>query len=86
VYVNSEDGNAYELPQGNSGVFTMPTGKIFLNSAIGAAYTPLSLGADGKAYTQNNGQLFVIGNYSAPPSSAATGVTPPASSMATQHR
>lgn len=86
VYVNSEDGNAYELPQGNSGVFTVPTGKIFLNSAIGAAYTPLSLGADGKAYTQNNGQLFVIGNYSAPPSSAATGVTPPASSMATQHR
>jgi hypothetical protein len=62
VYVNSEDGNAYELPQGNSGVFTVPTGKIFLNSAIGAAYTPLSIGADGKAYTQNNGQLFVVGN------------------------
>jgi|HubBroStandDraft_6_1064221.scaffolds.fasta_scaffold19213_2 hypothetical protein len=62
VYVNSEDGNAYELPQGNSGIFTVPTGKIFLDSAIGAAYTPISVGPDGKIYTQNNGQLFVIGN------------------------
>jgi len=50
------------LPQGNSGVFTMPTGKIFLNLAIGAAYTPLSIGADGKLYTQNDGILFVVGN------------------------
>ncbi|HXN98650.1 MAG TPA: hypothetical protein VN881_06215 [Candidatus Acidoferrales bacterium] len=62
VYVNSEDGNVYELPQSNSGVFTVPTGKMFLNSAIGAAYTPISIGPDGKLYTQNNGQLFVIGN------------------------
>ena len=62
VYVNSEDGNAYELPQGNSGIFTQPSGKIFLNSAIGAAYTPLSVGPDGKLYTQNNGHLFVVGN------------------------
>jgi hypothetical protein len=62
VYVNSEDGNAYELPQGNTGVFKVATSKIFLNSAVGAAYTPLSLGIDGKIYTQNNGQLFVAGN------------------------
>ena len=62
VYVNSEDGNAYELPQSFSMVFSVPTGKIFLDSAIGAAYTPLSIGPDGKLYTQNNGQLFVIGN------------------------
>jgi hypothetical protein len=61
VYVNSEDGNVYELPQSNSGIFTAPTGKMFLNSAIGAAYTPISIGPDGKLYTQNNGQLFVIG-------------------------
>ncbi|MGC1581414.1 MAG: hypothetical protein WA766_08020, partial [Candidatus Acidiferrales bacterium] len=61
-YVNSEDGNAYELPQGNTGVFKVATSKIFLNSAVGAAYTPLSLGIDGKIYTQNNGQLFVAGN------------------------
>jgi BACON domain-containing protein len=62
VYVNSEDGNVYELPQSNSGIFTAPTGKMFLNSAIGAAYTPISIGPDGKLYTQNNGQLFVVGN------------------------
>jgi hypothetical protein len=62
VFVNSEDGNIYELPQGNTGVFTTPSGKRFLDSALGAAYTPLSLGPDGKAYTQNNGHLFVVGN------------------------
>lgn len=62
VYVNSEDGNIYELPQGNHGVFTVPTGKMFLNLALGAAYTPLSIGMDGKLYTQNNGQMFVVGN------------------------
>lgn len=62
VYVNSEDGNIYELSQGNQGVFTVPTGKMFLNLALGAAYTPLSIGADGKLYTQNNGHLFVVGN------------------------
>lgn len=62
VYVNSEDGNAYELPQGNSGTFTNPTGKIFLKLALGAAYTPLSLAPDGTIYTQNDGNLFVVGN------------------------
>jgi len=62
VYVNSEDGNIYELPQGNSGVFSTPTGKMFLDLALGAAYTPLSIGEDGKLYTQNNGQMFVVGN------------------------
>lgn len=59
VYVNSEDGNIYELAQSNPG---SPAGKIFLNLAIGAAYTPLSIGADGKLYTQNDGILFVVGN------------------------
>ncbi len=62
VYVNSEDGNIYELAQGNSGVFTTPTGKMFLNLALGAAYTPLSVGGDGRLYTQNNGHLFAVGN------------------------
>jgi hypothetical protein len=35
---------------------------LFLNIAIGAAYTPLSIGPDGKLYTQNDGHLFVVGN------------------------
>lgn len=56
VYVNSEDGNVYVLS---------PTGKLqsklFLKLALGAAYTPLSLGPDGQIYTQNDGELFVVG-------------------------
>jgi hypothetical protein len=62
VYVNSEDGNIYVLPQGHSGIFTLPRGNLFLNLALGAAYTPLSIGPDGKFYTQNDGHLFVVGN------------------------
>ena len=62
AYVNSEDGSVYELPQGNTGVFTVPTGKMFLDQAVGAAYTPLSIAPDGRLYTQNNGHLFVVGN------------------------
>ena len=62
VFVNSEDGNIYELPQGQTGIFTQPTGKLFLDLALGAAYTPLSIGLDGKLYTQNNGHLIVVGN------------------------
>jgi hypothetical protein len=62
VFVNSEDGNIYSLPQGHSGVFTAPGSAMFLNLAIGAAYTPLSIGPDGRLYTQNDGHLFVVGN------------------------
>jgi hypothetical protein len=62
VYANNEDGNIYELLQGHSGIFTTPTKQLFLNLALGAAYTPISIGADGKLYTQNNGHLYVVGN------------------------
>jgi hypothetical protein len=61
VYVNGEDGYLYSINQG-SGVLTVPRQKKFLKQAIGAAYTPLSIGADGKIYTQNAGHLFVVGN------------------------
>ena len=56
VYANSEDGNLYAIGQG--GVLEQ---KIFQQLAIGAAYTPASLGGDGKIYTQNDGHLFVVG-------------------------
>lgn len=62
VFVTSEDGNIYAIPQGNSGVFTTAQGNLFLNVALGAAYTPLAIGPDGRFYTQNNGHLFVVGN------------------------
>jgi hypothetical protein len=60
VYVNSEDGNVYSIAQGNDGV--TPQQKMFLKQAIGAAYTPLSVGPDGKLYVQNDGHLFIVGN------------------------
>jgi hypothetical protein len=62
VYANSEDGNVYSIAQGNTGVFTTFKEHLFTNLAIGTAYTPLSIGPDGKLYVQNDGHLFVIGN------------------------
>jgi hypothetical protein len=61
VYVTSEDGHVYSLPQGHHGVFTKPLQRIFLLEALGAAYTPMSIGEDGKEYSQNDGHLFVVG-------------------------
>jgi outer membrane protein assembly factor BamB len=57
VYANSEDGNLYSIAQG--GVLKQ---RIFLNQSIGAAYTPLSLGPDGKIYTQNGGHFYAVGD------------------------
>jgi hypothetical protein len=66
VYVESEDGNAYVIPQGHTGVFDMgssgpPVQRLFLQLALGAAYTPLSIDRQGRIYTQNAGHLFVLG-------------------------
>lgn len=56
VYANSEDGNLYAINQGGT-----LKANIFLDQALGAAYTPLAIGPDGRIYTQNRGILFVIG-------------------------
>lgn len=56
VYANSEDGHLYAINQGGT-----VRERIFLQLALGAAYTPLSLGVDGRIYTQNAGRLFVVG-------------------------
>ncbi len=56
VYANSEDGNLYMIGQGGREM-----GRLFLNLALGAAYTPLSIGFDGKIYTENDGILFAAG-------------------------
>jgi hypothetical protein len=61
VYLTSEDGHVYSASQGHKGVFTQWHQKIFLKEALGAAYTPLSIGDDGKVYSQNDGRLFVVG-------------------------
>jgi hypothetical protein len=56
VYANNEDGGLYTIRQGGT-----VKDHIFLNSAIGGAYTPLSIGPDGKIYAQNEGHLIVVG-------------------------
>ena len=43
-------------------MFTTPTANMFLNLAVGAACTPLSIGPDGLLYLQNDGHMFVVGN------------------------
>jgi hypothetical protein len=57
VYANSEDGYVYAINQGG----TLKK-RIFLGSAIGAAYTPLAISADGKLYTENAGVMLVVGS------------------------
>jgi hypothetical protein len=57
VFSNSEDGNLYEIDRNGKLV-----NAVFTNLAVGAAYTPISIGPDGKIYTQNNGHLFVVGD------------------------
>jgi len=57
VYSISEDGNIFAINQGG----TLKQ-KLFQQLAVGAAYTPASIGRDGKIYSQNAGHLFVIGN------------------------
>jgi uncharacterized protein (TIGR03437 family) len=56
VYANSEDGNLFAIQQGGAAVT-----EIFQQLALGAAYTPASIGGDGKIYSQNDGHLFVVG-------------------------
>jgi hypothetical protein len=56
VYANSEDGNLYAIAQGGG-----LKQAFFLNTAVGAAYTPVSIGPDGKIYTQNFGHMIVVG-------------------------
>ena len=56
VYGDSEDGNLYVIKQGGT-----VKGKIFLQKATDAAYTPVSIGRDGKIYTLNNGDMFALG-------------------------
>lgn len=56
VYVNNEDGFLYAIAQGGA-----IQQRIFLFTGLGAAYTPLSIGADGRIYAQNAGHLYAIG-------------------------
>ncbi len=56
VYAGSEDGNLYAIDQGGR-----LRDNLFLQLAVGAAYTPVAIGGDGKLYAENFGTLFVAG-------------------------
>ena len=56
VFVNSEDGGLYVIRSNGK-----LRDQLFLDTALGAAYTPLSIAGDGRILTQNNGHLFVVG-------------------------
>ncbi len=71
LYVNGEDGVLYAFDRAGN-----PAGQIFLDTALGAAYTPVALGPDGVVYTQNNGHLFAVGKARSPRAPLAP-LTPP---------
>jgi hypothetical protein len=56
TYASSEDGFLYAIGPGG-----LPFGKIFLDVAVGAAYTPVSISSDGILYVPNNGHVFAVG-------------------------
>jgi len=56
VYANAEDGFVYAIAQGGA-----LRDRLFLSSALGAAYTPVSLSGDGFVFTQNNGVVYRVG-------------------------
>jgi outer membrane protein assembly factor BamB len=56
VYANSEDGNVYAINADGT-----LRDWIFLDRAIGAAYTPIALDRRGHVFALNSGHLAVIG-------------------------
>jgi len=66
VFANAEDGHVYAINQGGT-----LRERLFLNLALGAGYTPLSIGGDGRIYTQNDGLFFAVGQVSTPRRRAA---------------
>jgi len=69
VMALSEDGNLYAIPQGHTGVFDMTSPdvhRMFTNLALGAAYTPSTIAPNGLIYTENGGDLLVVGASGTP--------------------
>jgi outer membrane protein assembly factor BamB len=56
LYANSEDGNLYAI--GKDGQLR---GNLLLDTALGAAYTPVVLDREGRVYALNAGHLYVVG-------------------------
>jgi outer membrane protein assembly factor BamB len=56
TFANAEDGHLYALDATGT-----ERDRIFLDRALGAAYTPLALDDAGRIYAMNNGRVFVVG-------------------------
>lgn len=56
MYANSEDGNVYEI-----GADGTERGHLLLDTALGAAYTPVTLDHAGRIYALNAGHMYVVG-------------------------
>ena len=56
MFANSEDGNLYAITADGQ-----LRDRLFLNPALGAAYTPLSIDNEGRVYGLNNGHVFAVG-------------------------
>jgi outer membrane protein assembly factor BamB len=56
VYGTGEDGNAYAVGQGG-----VEKARVFMDMALGAAYTPIALDGKGRVYAMNDGALKVLG-------------------------
>jgi hypothetical protein len=56
IFLNSEDGTLYAFDASGN-----VAGSLFLDTALGAAYTPVAIGPDGIVWAQNDGHLFAVG-------------------------
>jgi outer membrane protein assembly factor BamB len=56
TYAASEDGGLYAIDRGGNLLH-----HLFLDLAVGAAYTPIALDAAGRVFTQNDGIVFALG-------------------------
>ncbi|MGE5412610.1 MAG: hypothetical protein ACM3NW_00425 [Syntrophomonadaceae bacterium] len=73
IYLNSEDGTLYAFDPSGAVV-----GSLFIDTALGAAYTPIVIGPDGLLWAQNNGHLFAIGAPRFPRGAPGRPAGPPA--------
>jgi hypothetical protein len=56
VVAVNEDGNLFVIGQGG-----VVKSQVFLNQALGAAYTPSAIDAQGRIYALNNGEMSIFG-------------------------
>src|SRR5262249_26357157 len=59
TFANSDDGRLYAIDRSGN-----LRDSIFLDVTLGAAYTPVAIGGDGRLYAQNSGHLIVVGKAS----------------------